>query len=58
MKRRWLPLPIYYNSPLSKNEAIPTHIPHKPGYMPDFYKSKNELIKPNIVKYTKNAPNC
>jgi hypothetical protein len=57
MKRRWLPLPIYYNSPLSKNETIPTHIPHKPGYMPDFYKSKNESAKPKVLHSTKNDAN-
>ena len=52
MKRRWMPLPIYYNSPLSKNKAIPTQLPHKLGYIPDFCRVKNESTKSKVLHYT------
>ena len=38
MKPRWVPVPYYYNSPLSKVEP-PKKLPHKPGFIPDFSKT-------------------
>lgn len=49
MKRRWFPLPIYYMSPLARNQTIPTKLPHKLGYIPDFCNVKNESMKSKIV---------
>ena len=37
MKKAWIPVPYYYNSPLSKL-SIPTKLPHKLGYIPKFIK--------------------
>jgi hypothetical protein len=37
MKKAWVPVPYYYNSPLSKL-SIPTKLPHKLGYIPKFIK--------------------
>ena len=49
MKQRWFPLPIYYMSPLARNETIPTKIPHKLGYIPDYCRVKNENVKSKLV---------
>ena len=37
-KKRWVPVPYYYNSPLSKVKNQENVKCHKPGYIPKYLK--------------------
>jgi hypothetical protein len=38
LKPRWIPVPYYNNSPLSKVPAITSKLPHKLGFIPKYIK--------------------
>ena len=50
-KKRWIPVPYYYTSPLSKLKTPENIKCHKPGYIPQYLRdakandSKNNALK-------------
>jgi len=49
-KKRWVPVPYYYNSPLSKVKNTEINRLHKPGHIPEYLK----IAKENDAKNNKN----
>jgi hypothetical protein len=46
--KRWVPVPYYYNDPLSKTQC-PTKLPHKLGFMPSYLKKQKSEKDKNLT---------
>ena len=41
--QRWVPVPYYFSSPLSKLKPLPPTLPHKLGFIPKFLEKRNQI---------------